>query len=65
MLVLDWRLTRNGHILAHFARRLDGLFDRLHGQHLSVFRPTLDQVVGGYSTSGSHTDRTQNRTHQH
>ncbi|MNH30895.1 hypothetical protein D3C79_912130 [compost metagenome] len=65
VLILHRRLTRHGDVLAHFTGCLDRLLDRLHRQHLGVFRPALDQAVGGNSTSGCYTDSTQNRTHQH
>ncbi|MCY1187963.1 hypothetical protein D9M73_290080 [compost metagenome] len=65
MLVLDRRLARNGNVLAHFARGFHLLLDRLHVGDLGILRPLVDQAVGRDSTSGSHTDSTQYRTHQH
>ncbi|MNR37528.1 hypothetical protein D3C85_1555540 [compost metagenome] len=65
MLVLDRRLTRHGDVLADLTGGFYLLFDRLHVGDLRIFRPLVDQAVGRDSTSGSHTDSTQYRTHKH
>jgi len=65
VLILDRRLTRHRHVLAQFTRGFHLLLYRLHVSHLGDFSAFVHQAVGRHSTSGSNTDSTQHRTHQH
>ncbi|MNE67980.1 hypothetical protein D3C80_1636190 [compost metagenome] len=65
MLILDRTLVSHGDILAHLARRLDRLLDRLHGDHFGIGRRTIHQAVGSHRATRCDANCAQHGTDEH